>query len=181
AGRERDRPLQGDRRPAEDVRALENLRYSPAGRHVRRCDRGSLMFLAIFVFLLGAGAVLGGYAALTYVPGMLKRDKLERRLKDVSAPLGDDVDELGLVKRHTQGLLPGVDRLVANMRAGSWLAALIEQAGVRTTPSSIMGMSIIAGAAVGLVAAMFTPLWYLRIAAGALGSALPIAYLSFRR
>jgi tight adherence protein B len=139
------------------------------------------MFLAIFVFLLGAGAVLGGYAALTYVPGMLKRDELERRLKDVSAPLGDDADELGLVKRHTQGLLPGVDRLVANMRAGSWLAALIEQAGVRTTPSSIMGMSIIAGAAAGLVAAMFTPLWYVRIAAGALGSALPIAYLSFRR
>jgi hypothetical protein len=116
------------------------------------------MFLAIFVFLLGAGAVLGGYAALTYVPGMLKRDELERRLKDVSAPLGDDADELGLIKRHTQGLLPGVDRLVANMRAGSWLAALIEQAGVRTTPSSIMGMSIVAGAAAGLVAAMFTPL-----------------------
>ena len=139
------------------------------------------MFLAIFVFLLGAGAVLGGYAALAYVPGMLKRDTLERRLKDVSAPLGDDADEPGLVKRHTQGLLPGVDRLVANMRAGSWLAALIEQAGVRTTPSSIMGMSIVAGAAAGFVAAMFTPLWYARIAAGVLGSGLPIAYLSFRR
>lgn len=139
------------------------------------------MLLAIFVFILGAGAVLGGYAALAYVPGMLKRSQLERRLKDVSAPLGDDGDELGLVKRHTQGLLPGVDRLVANMRAGSWLAALIEQAGARTTPSSIMGMSIAACAAAVLVAAMFTPSWYGRIGAGAIAGALPVAFLSFRR
>ncbi len=57
------------------------------------------MLLAIFVFILGAGAVLGGYAALAYMPGMLQRSQLERRLKDVSAPLGDDADELGLVKR----------------------------------------------------------------------------------
>ena len=122
------------------------------------------MFLAIFVFILGAGAVLGGYAALTYVPGMLQRSRLERRLKDVSAPLGaDDADELGLVRRPIEGLLPVIDRVVSRMRAGSWLAALIEQAGVRTTPSSIMGMTIAAAAGAALVAAMFTPSWYVRI------------------
>jgi len=139
------------------------------------------MFLAIFVFILAAGAVLGAYAALTYVPGMLQRNKLERRLKDVSAPLGADADELGLVRRPTEGLLPVMDRLVSHMRAGSWLAALIEQAGVRTTPSSIMGMTVAAGAAAVLVAAMLTPAWYIRAAAGAVGGSFPIAYLSFRR
>jgi len=139
------------------------------------------MFLAIFVFVLAAGAVLGAYAALTYVPGMLQANRLERRLKDVSAPLGDDTDELGLVRRPTEGLLPVMDRLVSHMRAGSWLAALIEQAGVRTTPSSIMGMTVAAGAAAVLVAAMLTPAWYIRVAAGAVGGSFPIAYLSFRR
>jgi tight adherence protein B len=139
------------------------------------------MLLVIFVFILGAGAVLGGYAALTYVPGMLQRSRLERRLKDVSAPLGDDAGELGLVRRPTEGLLPVIDRLVSHMRAGSWLAALIEQAGVRTTPSSIMGMTIAAAAAAALAAAIFTPSWYGRLGAGAIGSAIPIAFLSFRR
>ena len=139
------------------------------------------MLLVIFVFMLGAGAVLGSYAALTYVPGMLKRSRLERRLKDVSAPLGEDADELGLVRRPTAGLLPVIDRLVSTMRAGSWLAALIEQAGVRTTPSSVMGMTIGAAAAIGLVAAIFTPSWYVRLGGAALGGAVPIAFLSFRR
>lgn len=139
------------------------------------------MLLVIFVFILGAGAVLGGYAALTYLPGMLQRNQLERRLKDVSARPGDDADELGLRRRPADGLLPVIDRLVSTMRAGSWLAALIEQAGVRTTPSSVMGMTLAAGAAAGLVAGIFTPSWYGRIAAAVLGSTLPIAFLSYRR
>jgi tight adherence protein B len=140
------------------------------------------MLLAVFVFILGAGAVLGGYAALAYVPGMLQRNKLERRLKDVSAPLGaDDADELGLVRRPIAGLLPVIDRLVANMRAGSWLAALIEQAGVRTTPSSIIGMTVAAAIGAAFVAAMFTPAWYARVGAGALAGAFPVAFLSFHR
>ena len=139
------------------------------------------MLLVIFVFILGAGAVLGGYAALAYVPGMLQRSQLERRLKDVSAPMGADADEPGLVRRQTEGLAPAIDRLVSHMRAGSWLAALIEQAGVRTTPSSIMGMTVAAAATAAFVAAIFTPSGYGRIAAGAIGGALPIAFLSFRR
>ena len=106
------------------------------------------------------------YAAVTYVPGMLQRNRLERRLKDVSAPLGDDGSELGLVRRPTEGLLPVIDRLVSRMRAGSWLAALIEQAGVHTTPSSIMGMTVVAAAVAALVAGIFTPSWYGRLAAG---------------
>jgi tight adherence protein B len=139
------------------------------------------MVLAIFVFILGAGAVLGAYAGLTYVPGMLQRNRLERRLKDVSAPMGDDADELGLVRRTNDGLLPGIDRLVSHMRAGSWLAALIEQAGVHTTPSSIMGMSLVAAAAAGFAGAIFSSSGYVRIAAAVVGSTLPIAFLSFRR
>ena len=139
------------------------------------------MVLVIFVFILGAGAVLGGYAAVTHVPGMLQRSRLERRLKDVSAPLGDDTDELGLVKRTNAGLLPGIDRLVANMRAGSWLAALIEQAGVRTTPSTIMGMTLALAAGAALVAAMFTASWSLRLGAAGLAGAFPVSFLSFRR
>jgi tight adherence protein B len=135
----------------------------------------------MFVFILGAGAVLGGYAAVMYVPGMLQRSRLERRLKDVSAPMGADADELGLVRRPTEGLLPVIDRVVSRMRAGSWLAALIEQAGVHTTPSSIMGMTVAAAVVATFVTGIFTPSWYGRLAAGVLASGLPIGFLSHRR
>ena len=66
AGRQGHRPLPRDRRPAEVLRAPEGVGHPPAGRHVRRRDGGALMLLAILVFILGAGAVLGGYAAVTY-------------------------------------------------------------------------------------------------------------------
>ena len=53
------------------------------------------------------------------------------------------------MKRGAEGPLPAIDRLVAGTGAGSRLATLIEQSGVRTTPSAIvLAISLIA--AVGL-------------------------------
>jgi tight adherence protein B len=138
------------------------------------------MFLVVFVFILGVGAVLGAYAAVTYLPGMLDARRLERRLKDVST--SPDVDEdLGVVRRLKQGPLPALDRLVSGMRAGSWLAALIEQSGVRTTPSALVIMTLAAAAAAGFAGAIIVHQWFAPPVAAVLGSLGPLGFLMNRK
>ena len=139
------------------------------------------MLPAILVFLLVVGSVLGAFAAVTFLPGMLDRRRLERRLKDVSTPSPADGDEIGVVKRPKQGPLPAIDRLVSRMRAGSWLAALIEQSGVRTTPSAVVLMTIAAAGLAGFAAALFARQWIAAPIAALLGSVVPVFLLSHRR
>ena len=76
------------------------------------------MPLAILMFLIGAGGVLGAYAAVTHVPGILARRRLDQRLSDMSTPIGAIDDESSVVKEKDEGPLPGVDRLVARTGAG---------------------------------------------------------------
>ena len=139
------------------------------------------MVLVILVFFIGVGAVLGGYAAITYLPGVLASRRLERRLKDVSSPAAPGSDELGLVRRPREGPLPALDRLVSRMQAGGRLAALIEQSGVRTTPSAIMLTTIAVAGAAALIAVVFLRQWYAAPIAGALASVVPIGALMHRR
>ena len=47
------------------------------------------MMLSILVFFVGSGLVLGGYAALSQMPAVLAGRRLDRRLRDVSAPVDD--------------------------------------------------------------------------------------------
>jgi tight adherence protein B len=138
------------------------------------------MFLVVFVFILGVGAVLGGYAAVMYLPGILDARRLERRLKDVSTSPNVD-EELGVVRRLKQGPLPAIDRLVSGMRAGTWLTALIEQSGVRTTPSALVIMAIAAAAVAGFVAALVVHQWFAPPVAAVLGSLGPLGFLKHRK
>ncbi|MBI3491730.1 MAG: type II secretion system F family protein [Acidobacteria bacterium] len=143
------------------------------------------MLLAAFAFLLAAGAVLGGAAAVAYLPGAVARRRLDRRLKDVAmagagGPLWDTGAET-VVKSTEGGPLPAVDRFVAGTRAGSRLARLIEQSGVRTTPSSVALISIVAVAASAVVASIFVRQPYAPLVAGLAGGAAPIAWLVQRR
>ena len=115
------------------------------------------MLLSLFVFLLVTGAIMGAYAAFTYLPGVLAAQRLDRRLRDVSFGVpdadpkakGDDT----VVQLAVEGPLPGVDRLLARSGAGFHLARLIAQSGVRTTPSAVLMISAVAAAAAAL------PLW----------------------
>ena len=139
------------------------------------------MVLSILVFLLGAGSVLGGYAAIMYVPGMLARRRLDQRLQDLSAPAGVDDGDAGVVMRPNEGPLPAIDRLVSATRAGSWLARLIDSSGCRTTPSAVAIMTIGFAAAAGLTAAVLTRQWFLVPFAAGVGAMAPVAYLRHRR
>ena len=115
------------------------------------------MLLPIVVFLFVAGTIIGGWAAITYMPGAVASRRLDRRLREVSmdSASADRSADATVVKRAVEGPLPGVDRLVAGTRAGSRLARLIEQSGTRTTPSAVAVMSLVAAVAAGLLAATF--------------------------
>jgi tight adherence protein B len=142
------------------------------------------MLLPLLVFLFVTGSVLGGYAAMTRMPGMLAARQLDRRLREVSddvAPGDPDSDD-SVLKRASGGPLPGVDRLIARTGAGLSLSRLIEQSGVRTTPSAIVLMSVIA--AIVCAAGVWVLGWqHPGVMAGAalVGGVAPYGWLLHRR
>jgi len=109
------------------------------------------MLLALVVFALVTGTILGGYYAATWLPGYLAAKRLDQRLHDVSFS-GADIDpkdDATVVKHALEGPLPAIDRVLSRSGLGTGLARMIEQSGVRTTPSAIIVMSLVAAAAVG--------------------------------
>lgn len=141
------------------------------------------MFLALVVFALVTGTILGGYYALTWLPGYLATKRMNRRLTDVSFTAADN-DAKGdstVVKNVVEGPLPGIDRLLSGSGAGARLARMIEQAGVRTTPSAIIMMSLVAGAAVGFVTRMFVAQPFAAPVAALFAACLPFVWLMNRK
>ncbi len=140
------------------------------------------MILAILVFFLGAGAVLGGYAAFTHVPGILERRRLDQRLRDVSAPAElNPGDDGSVVARTKEGPLPGIDRILAKSTAGFKLSTLIAQSGVPTTSSSIVMLMLILGGLGTLVGLAFAPFRLLVPFIAIACAGAPIAYLVHKR
>jgi tight adherence protein B len=140
------------------------------------------MLMMVLMFVIGAGTVLGAYAAVTMLPAAMERRQLDQRLRDVAMggaakPDGDP----SLVMRPKEGALPFVDRLVSGTNAGSWLSTLIQQSGVRTTPSSIALISVLLAAAAGLLAYLFTKQWWAAPIAAGIAACLPLLYLLNRR
>ena len=60
------------------------------------------MLLPILVFLVGAGAVFGAYAAVTYIPTALAGRHLDRRLRDVAAPASDPAVHSTVLMRRSR-------------------------------------------------------------------------------
>jgi len=138
------------------------------------------MLLPLLVFFFVTACVLGGFFAMTHMPGMLAARQLDRRLREVSddvASADPDSDD-SVVKRASGGPLPGVDRLIARTGAGLSLGRLIDQSGVRTTPSAIVVSSFIAAVAVGAAVWLFAGQQPVLAMAGALFAAfVPIGFL----
>ena len=142
------------------------------------------MFPAIVVFLFVAGGIMGVYAAITYLPGVLAGRRLDQRLQEVSfgtGPVDPGSPDETVVKHAASGPLPGIDKFMAGTKGGSWLAKLIEQSGTRTTPSAVAIISVIAAVFGGLVASLFVQQpGAAPLAALAFGFA-PIGWLMHRR
>ncbi|MGE5246233.1 MAG: type II secretion system F family protein [Betaproteobacteria bacterium] len=138
------------------------------------------MLLPVLVFLIGAGIVVGGYAAVTYLPGVLASRRLDARLRDVVTPVQSAPLD-AIVVQQAEGPLPIVDRLLAHTNAGSALTRLLEQSGSRVTPGGFVAMTIVSAVVGAFVLAMFVRQPYAPLGGMALGALLPLLYFRYRR
>jgi tight adherence protein B len=134
------------------------------------------MLVAIAVFIVVAGFVFGGYVVATKMPGWLAAERLDRRLRELSKP--EAKNESVLLAQKKAG---GVDQLMSGTDAGSWLAKLIEQSGVATTPGSIVIISVGMMSLLGLTGLVFSRRWEVALAAAIVGMVMPIGFLRFKR
>lgn len=138
------------------------------------------MGIAVVAFFVMSSTIFGGYAAVTWLPGFIAGRRLDRRLRDVALPMGDDVTvepETTVIKERTEGPLPMIDRALA----GSWHARLIEQSGVRTTTSALLAMSIVVAVMMAVVTALFVRQPFVPFVAAAAGFGLPTLWLIRKR
>jgi tight adherence protein B len=140
------------------------------------------MILVIVTFLIGVGAVLGGYALVSlYMPKAVERRRLSQRLQDLSAVDVQGQGEASLRKRMPTGPLPAIDRMMAGSKVGSRLGRLIEQSGAHTTPSGLVLMSGALGAMLAVMAGVLSAIAVLPLAFGAAGAAAPTCVLLVRK
>jgi tight adherence protein B len=142
-----------------------------------------MMVMALLVFALVTGAIIGGYYAVMWLPGYLAAKRLDQRLHDVSFGVADSdpKDDSTVVKHAITGPLPAMDRALSKSGVGLGLAKMIEQSGVKTTPSAIVMMSLMMAAAAGLAAHAAVPLPIAGPAAAALAALLPYGWLKNRK
>ena len=141
------------------------------------------MVLALAVFVVVVGAIVGGYYAAMSLPGKLAERRMNQRLQDVSAPISgaDPTGDATVVKHATTGPLPEIDRMLAQSTAGSALAKLIERSGVKTTPSAIVLMSVLFALAAAVLTRMFVAPVIAAPMVAVLASALPTLFLVHRK
>jgi tight adherence protein B len=142
------------------------------------------MLLPFVVFVLVTGGIIGGYMALTELPTMLAARRMDQRLRELSeGPVTDDAkgEDDSIVKRVTQGPLPIVDRAIAKSGAGTWLATLIAQSGVKVTPGAIVLSSLVAAVAGAWIASLFIRQPYAPLPAALAAGAAPFGFLLHRR
>jgi tight adherence protein B len=139
------------------------------------------MVLAIGVFLVVTGIAMGVGWAISGIPANMAQKRLAKRLKEVgSLSVTPEGETASVVRQNEQGPLPGVQKLLGRTGAGTGLAKLIEQSGVRATTGGIL---LVSGALA--VLGVFGVLMFSPVAgaapAGLLLGALPILYLMKRR
>ncbi len=143
------------------------------------------MLLPFIIFVAVSVTIIGGYFAAAQLPGILAERRLDRRLRDVStdsaaADPNAPPDET-VLKHKLEGPLPGMDRLVSGTGAGKRMTRLIEQSGVRTTPSALALISLVSAASVGFLTFLFVPQRFAPLVAAVVGGAIPILWVMHRR
>jgi tight adherence protein B len=140
------------------------------------------MALAIlFMFILGAGAVVGAYFGIAKLPGMLAQHKLETRLDEVIRPVDTDQPQAGLVKTKEEGPLPFLDRMVSSTSKGSALEMWVEQSGARISVSGLLLVAAGLGVLFAFVCGMAMRMAAGQLIGGILGFAAPFVFLRAKR
>ena len=133
-----------------------------------------------FVFFGVVAIVMGVYFGATWMLSGIENRKLARRLQEL-APGPSAAPDAGVLMDRKEGPLPQLDSLVNRSRAGSQLARLIEQSGIRTTPSAIVVMSLSCGAMAAIIMVLIIRHPLAPLAAAPIGMVLPFAWLLNRR
>jgi tight adherence protein B len=136
------------------------------------------MIAALFVFVFVTGSVLGIAYGAMHLPGWLAARKMDRRLREVSRTV-DMPEATTFVTEGPKGPLPSVDKILGG--ANSSLAQLIEQSGVRTTPSAMALATIIVGIMSGIICSMFVQQPIFWLLAAVMGAFLPMMWLRYKR
>jgi tight adherence protein B len=141
------------------------------------------MGLAFFVFVVVTGTIIGGYFAVTILPERFAARKLDLRLRDMGSDGEAPSEGVGetVVKRALEGPLPGVDRLVAGTRGGISLQSLIDQSGVRITPSAVVLISVMGALTAGLITYLLLPLALVVLMVALAAAFAPFGFLLHRR
>jgi tight adherence protein B len=137
------------------------------------------MGLPLVVFVVVSCTVAGVYFAVTELPRVLAKRRMEKRLREVG-PTADDSD--GTVLRQEQaGALPAMERLIGRTGAGPRLAALIDQSGVRMSVSGFVVSTLALGGVAGVIVARFVQIPVAMPVAAVAGASLPYLFLLQRR
>jgi len=136
------------------------------------------MLLAALVFLVTTGIILGVYVMVARQPVVEAQQRVDRGLRDINVPANTDGS---VVVVGIRGPLPGIGRRLANTAAGARVARLIEQSGVRTTPGTIIVLSLLGAIAGGLTLGILVRFPAARFVGVAAGLAMPWLYLMRRR
>jgi tight adherence protein B len=138
------------------------------------------MLAAVVVFVVVTGAVIGAYVGISNLPAWLAARRLDRRLREVSRPGGEElIGASALVTEQKRGPLPALDKALGG--ANSSLATLIEQSGVHTTPSAIMLATLVAAVVSGIICMLFVKQPVFWIVAAMIGGFVPIGVLRHKR
>jgi tight adherence protein B len=137
------------------------------------------MILPLFVFVVVVAVIVGGYFAMSSLPAAVKQRQLERRLREVSAPMAQaDTGASILLQSDSDALF---ERLTHGTRGGTFLRTLIEQSGIRTTAGTVILVSIGVAALCAILTLIFVrPVWAAPIAA-LIGLSLPTLGLRRKR
>jgi tight adherence protein B len=138
------------------------------------------MLAAVAVFILVTGLCVGGYVAAVRLPGILAARRLEQRLREV-ADRPEETADAAILTEVSHGPLPAMDRLIGGTGAGTSLARLIEQSGVRTSASAVVLLSVLAAVAGAVVVSWLVrhPVAY--VGGAVIGSVLPLAWVRYKR
>jgi tight adherence protein B len=137
------------------------------------------MVAAVLVFLVVTGLIVGGYLAVSSLPGLMKQRQLDRRLREISVPVEQPRNADSVVLKAEPDAF--LDRMAANTRGGAWLTHLIEQSGVKTTPGKVIFMSLGAAAICGLLGAVLARLNFVAPITAAIGFLMPTVFLMRKR
>jgi tight adherence protein B len=139
--------------------------------------------LPLIMFLIGAGAIVGGYALIVWVPVRLAQRRIEARVAGLTlAPSDDDKPaSASILKRQVIGFAPILDRLAARMRWGGRLAAVIDQSGSHVGVSTVVLLSIGLALVAGVIAGVATRMPWAALPAALAAASVPILVLMRKR